>query len=366
MVWLLVLAFVAGCLTWAVLGGGMRLDDRTTAPRLKSSVLEKVADLPYPPGNIAVSRDGRVFFTYHPDGQPPSQVMELKDGEAVPYPNPGFPLYQTVLALRIDQQGRLWALDHAHFGRGRPRIMAFDLSTNDLDHRYDFPRDIAPWLSMLNDFQVSPDGRHLYIADASPIRQTPALVLYDTVEKQSRRVLQGARSVRPVDFVIHAPGREMTLFGLITLRIGVDSIALDRAGEWLYYGPVNGDRLYRIATERLRDQSMSPGALNATVEDFAPKPISDGLSTDAAGNVYITDPEHNAIHVLQPDGTLETLVQDARLRWPDGLSFGPDGWLYVTCSALHQVIMRPPSAVQEHAPYQIYRVPTGAQATPGH
>jgi sugar lactone lactonase YvrE len=82
--------------------------------------------------------------------------------------------------------------------------------------------------------------------------------------------------------------------------------------------------------------------------------------------VYITDPEHDAIHVLAPDGKLETLVRDARLRWPDGLSFGPDGWLYVTCSALHQVIMRPPSAVPEHAPYQIYRVPTGAQATPGH
>ena len=82
----------------------------------------------------------------------------------------------------------------------------------------------------------------------------------------------------------------------------------------------------------------APGALGAAVEDFARKTISDGLSTDDAGNVYVTDPEHSAIHRIAPDGALRTLVRDPRLRWPDGLSFGPGGWLYVSCSDLHQVL----------------------------
>jgi len=38
--------------------------------------------------------------------------------------------------------------------------------------------------------------------------------------------------------------------------------------------------------------------------------------------------------LLAPDRTLRTLGKDPKLRWPDGLSFGPDGWLYVSCSAL--------------------------------
>src|SRR5213079_3130129 len=42
------------------LGGGERLDDRTTNPLLPASALEVVADLPLPPGNIAVSKGGRV------------------------------------------------------------------------------------------------------------------------------------------------------------------------------------------------------------------------------------------------------------------------------------------------------------------
>jgi sugar lactone lactonase YvrE len=364
--WLVVLAVIGAAATYALLGGGMRMPDASTQPMLGNTALEKVVDLSYPPGNIAVSRTGRVFFTYHPDGHPPAQVLELKDGQATPYPNIGYPLYQSVLALRIDRQDRLWTLDHADLGQKRPRIMAFDLATDQLVHRYDFPSSTAGFLSMLNDFQVSPDGKFIYIADASPVRQTPALVVYDVEHKTSRRLLQGHRSVTPLDYMIQAPGRDMTLlWGLYTLRIGVDSIALDRRGEWLYYGPVNGDRLFRVRTSALLDEKLTPGALGALVEDFARKTISDGLSTDDAGTIYVTDPEHSAIHTIAPDGNLRTLVRDARLRWPDGLSFGPDGWLYVTCSALQDVLFVPAEQAMKAAPFQIYRVKTQAKTPAG-
>ena len=364
--WSVAFAIVLLSVLWAFLGGGGQLEDRTTKPMLRGSALEKVADLPYPPGNVAVTADGRVFFTYHPDANPPEQVMELKADGPVPYPSAGYPLYQSVLALRVDRRGNLWALDHARLGRGRPRIMRFDLATDEVD-TYNFPREVAPFGSMLNDFQISPDGHWIFIAEASPLFQRPALIVYDVREKRARRVLEGHRSVVPVDFAIHAPGRRMTIFGILTLRIGVDSIALDRRGEWLYFGPVNGDRLYRARVRSLVDESLSAGALGALVEDWAEKTISDGLTTDDQGRIYVTDPEHSAVHVIAPDGTLRTLVRDARLRWPDGLGFGPGGWLYVTCSALHQVLFRPASAVGAHAPYQIFRVrPPGATAAPGH
>ena len=354
-----VLLLAAGC-------GLQRLEDRTTAPLLPPTALEVVADLEYPPGNVAVSAEGRIFFTYHPDVSPPVNVLELRGGTPVRYPPGNLVAFETVLSLRIDRQGRLWTLDHGRFGWGQPRLTAFDLASDRVVHVFDFPRAVAGFPSMLNDFQVSPDGRWIYIAESSPLWNRPALVVYDVERRASRRLLDGHPALAPANYLLQAPGREMWIYGLLPLRIGLDSIALDRAGEWLYLGPLSGDRLYRVPAALLQDASVPASVLASRLEDWAPKTISDGLTTDDAGRVYLTDPEHSAILTIGPERMLTTLLRDSRLRWPDGLSFGPDGWLYVTCSALHQVLFRSASARAQHAPYQIYRFRPGATAAPGH
>lgn len=356
------------------LGGGERLEDRTTEPLLPGSALEVVVDLDYPPGNVAVSSTGRVFFTLHPDGDPPHKVLELVDGKPVPYPNaefqqaqaPGHPYFDTVLSLRIDRQNRLWTLDFARFGRGQPRLLAFDLERNEIVHQYDFPSDVAGLFSMLNDFQVDPEGRMIYIAETSPIIQRPALIVYDTVTRLSRRILGGHRSVASENYVIQAPGRDMILFGIATLRIPVDSIALDKRGQHLYYGPVTGSRLYRVATRYLIDGTFNADQVASRVQDYAPKTLSDGLTMDLEDNIYISDMEHSAILTLGPDLRLRTVLKDPRLRWPDGFSFGPDGWLYVTCSSLHHVLFVDKERMQQNAPYQIFRFKPGPLGVPGH
>jgi len=353
-------------------GGGMRLDDRTTAPKIPASAVEQVAALDYPPGNIAVSDTGRVFLTLHPDGKPPIKVTELVDGKPVPFPDEAFqkpeagtPHFQSPLSMRIDRQGRLWVLDFADYARGQPRLLAFDIAARTLVHQYDFPPEVAGFLSMLNDFAVSPDGTRVYIAESSPIRQTPALIVYDVEKKQSRRLRDRHPSVLPKNYAMNVEGRDMIVLGVYTLRIGVDSITLDRKGEWLYYAPVNGDRMFRIATAALDDPSLSPAALAAQVEDYGPKTISDGLSSDDAGNVYLSDPEHSAVLTLGPDRTLTTLIKDPKLRWPDGLSFGPAGWLYFTCSSLQHVLFVAPGHQAAHAPYHVFRFKPGPTAAPG-
>jgi sugar lactone lactonase YvrE len=356
------------------LGGGERLEDRTTDPQLDQAVLQTVVDLPLPPGNIAVSKTGRVFFTFHPEGSPPIRVAELVDGKTVAYPNEEFQKtekdklhFQTPLAVRIDRQERLWVLDYGSYGiTGQPRILAFSLKTNELVDHYDFPSSVAGMLSMLNDFQVDPQGRKIYIAETSLFRRRPAIIVYDVENRTARRVLEGHSSVLPKNYLMNAAGRDMTILGLVTLKIGVDSIALDRQGEWLYYAPVSDDRMYRIATRDLNDESLSPGTLGEKVEVWGRKTLSDGITTDVEGNVYLSDMEHSAVLQLRPDHKLVTLLKDERLRWPDGFSFGPDGWLYVTCSALHQVILEPSSEVRAHAPYQIFRFKPGPAGIAGH
>jgi sugar lactone lactonase YvrE len=367
----LVLALALGALGLrACYGGGERFPEREVGvPELPESALEVVAELALPPGNVAVSSEGRLFFSFHPEAGPAVQVAEWVDGRAVPYPPGGLPpelAYQSVLSLRIDRQQRLWVLDNANHGSGTPRLLAFDLVSDRLLRHHDFPDEIAPLGSHLNDFQVTQDGQRIYIADASILGRRPALVLHDVERGSSRRVLEGHDGVVPDRYVPYVQGRRMELFGLFAIRPGVDSIALDRSGEWLYFAPVTDEWMWRVRRADLDDASLTPQDLAAKVERYAEKTESDGITTDFEGNVYLTDPGSSAIVLLTPERRLQTLVQSERLRWPDGLSFGPNGTLYVTCSALHHVIGRSPAHTASQAPFQIFRLRPGRDAVPGH
>ena len=367
------LMLVLGITLWVRYGGGAAFPDRSGTPRLPASVLEVVADLPTPPGNLAVSASGRVFASLHPEANPHDKIVEIINGQPQPWPNEAFqtgdgePRYfRSVLSLRIDRQNRLWTLDNGHHGIEPGRLLAFELKTGEVVHEYVFPKHIAGLGSHLNDFQVSADGKFIYIAEASFFAKTPALIVYDVAKQSARRLLQGHPSVVAEKFTPVVQNRKMVALGLVSIRPGVDSIALDAKNEWLYFAPVTNLNLYRARTADLRNEELSAAELAGRVETFAPKTMSDGLTMDLAGNIYISDPEHSAIMVLRPDQTLETLVKDDKLRWPDGFSFGPDGWLYVSCSALQLIIGRPPWTFDDHAPYQIYRLKPGGQGVPGH
>jgi sugar lactone lactonase YvrE len=348
----------------ATMGGrGADFPDRSTPPRLDSEALEIVATLDEPPGNVAVSASGRVFLSIHPESRPEFfRVAEVVDGKLVPYPDEAAQAEMVaVLGVAVDRQERLWALDS-----GGPRLLGIDLARNEITIRHDFPPEIAPKGSFLNDLQVDPEGTTIYIADTSIIGRRPAIVVHDLKNGTSRRVLENHPSVVAQKWLIRAPERDMVYWGgLVALRPHVDSIALDRDGEWLYYAPMSHERMFRVRAADLRDPTLSADALAARVEDFGPKPQSDGLSMDLAGNIYITDVEHSAISVLGQDRELFTLVRDPRMRWPDGLSYGPDDWLYVTDSAIQHLVFQSPEHIRGQAPFQVFRFQPGEPGVPG-
>lgn len=348
-------------------GGGEPYPDTTTTPLLDPAGLERVLTYPEPIGNVAVSADGRVFFTVHPESRPTgNRLLEFVDGASVPYPDVGsqLELFDTVLGLVIDRQNRLWSIDHGFHGLRGARLIAIDLDDGKILLDYRFPKDIAPAGSFLQDVQVSADGATVVIADASFFRQQPALIVIDVTTGDARRVLAGDVSVTAENTLIRAGGAEMTfLGGIYTLRGGIDGIAL--GPEWLYFAALNGSGLYRARLADVRNDNLSAADLASRVERVADKPLSDGLSIDVDGNVYVTDVEHNAVSIVGTDGRLQTLVRSTDIRWPDALSFGPDGWLYVADSALQDVILKSRRHIDAHGPFAIYRINTGTDGYPG-
>ncbi|MEM1221092.1 MAG: L-dopachrome tautomerase-related protein, partial [Bacteroidota bacterium] len=292
-------------------GGGSPYPDLSTEPIFSSAALEEVLSFPEPLGNIAVSAEGRIIFSVHPESRPKGPtVLEIVDGKPVPYPsNAGQTLFKTVLGLAIDEQNRLWTIDHGNHGIDPVRLLAFDLAADTIVHDYAFDASIAPFGSFFNDLSVSPDGQWIYLADVNFFGKKPALIVYDIENKRARRLLECHTSVAPQDYIIETASKKMTfLGGLMALKPGVDGIVVDTKGEYLYYGAMTHDGLYRIPTLVLKDEGLLPRELEASIERIGTKPLSDGLSIDTLGQVYITDIEHAGIARMESNGTLKTLI----------------------------------------------------------
>jgi sugar lactone lactonase YvrE len=367
LLFLLILSVILAIVLWVRYGGGEPFNSLTGTPLIADSELQEVLSYTEPIGNVAVSAGGDVFFTVHPESRPQgNKLMHFVDGASVPFPDIESQqrLFDTVLGVAIDRQNRLWTIDHGNHGMRTARLLAFDLASGDLLHDQRFAESIAPAGSYLQDLQVSRDGRTVIIADASFWRKSPALIVYDVGTATARRVLEQHESVSAENYVIRNHGNKMTFGGgLVTLKGGVDGIALD--DEWLYFGPINGAALYRIQLADLTDRSAPDSQLAARVERYADKPLSDGLSVDTAGNVYVTDVEHGAVVRITEDREITTLISSRRIRWADALSFGPDGWLYIADSALYDVVLQSRDHIKAHGPYRVYRFQAGVDGTPG-
>ena len=237
---------------------------------------------------------------------------------------------------------------------------------------------------------MSGDGQWVYITDTSIVGKTPALVVVDVQSNESHRLFSGSRwlfgsslfvPIRHSGIV--APG-----LGPIGFTTHVDGISLSRDGETLYFSAVTSDRMLAASTASLldlvrgrqRQRGGAGGEGESAREDgvfkvvSTRKPISDGQSNDAHDNIWLTAFGESALAVLQPaaqQGGERRLVKvvesGALLRWPDGLSFGPDG-LYVTESALHLKLFGggggagggAASFFETHGPFHIYRLSTAS------
>ena len=354
----LTLIFVATIVVWLSL--------RVRHPVVAQTDVEIVAEFPaeHPPGNIAVTPDARLIMSQHQFYGAPLRVVEvLDDGSVVPFPNEAWSSepnakgvgLNAVLGLRSDREGVVWMLDRSA-GEGQPgKLVGWDTKSDELDRVIYLPQPIIAESPFLNDLAVDRQHNAIYITDTAG-GDDSALIVVDLYTGFSRRVLQGDISTRPEDIPLIVDERLINSGGE-PARIGVNPITIDPDNEWVYYGPMSGRSLYRIATEDLLDESLTDEELAARVERYGDKPICDGITIDGAGNVYITSITNNAIGVVDQTGEYRTLYQDDLLNWTDGMAFGPDDYIYVTVSQLHNSSPLNNGKNDSNPPFHLVRFP---------
>lgn len=353
---------MAPLLLWSLLGAGpgctsaARTEGQAPVPG-DAHALEVVAEVPKGPGNITVTPEGMIVMSLHQFYAPDMPVVRLgSDGKLLPFAQAAS--LDSVLGIQADRDGVVWMLDNGMRSKKTPKLVAWN-SRHDRQEREVDLGAVTPDNAFVNDLVVDRDHDAIYIADPAG-GANAALIVVDLATGSQRRVLEGHASVVPEDMDLVIDGTPVRIRqpdgNEVRPRVGVNPIAADARNEWLYYGPMHGVRMYRVRTSDLRDASLPAEELARRVEVWADKPICDGISMDAAGNIYISDLAANAIGVIDADRRYHILVADARLSWPDAFSFGPDGYLYTVANQLHRSAVLNAGKDTSRPPYHVLRL----------
>ena len=115
--------------------------------------------------------------------------------------------------------------------------------------------------------------------------------------------------------------------------------------------------MYRIKTSYLTDKTLSERDLESKVETVAQTPVPDGMLEAQDGSIYLTDIENGAI-VRWNAATkkIDNIIPDKHLLWPDTLSWGPGGELYVTASQIENMPRFNNGKSARTEPYKLFKV----------
>ncbi len=323
-------------------------------------LLTEVTHSPNQWTGIAIADQGRMFVSYPRwSDKVTGSVAEITKTGLQLYPNETWNTYDStaspkdhfvcVQSVYVDAGNFLWILDPANpkfkgVVEGGPKLIRIDAETNQMVQQVRFGKDVVRKDSYLNDVRVDAGLNYAYITDSG----IGGLVVVDLTKEKSRRVLDNHPSTHSDSTDIVIDGKPYRRPDGSRPYIHADGIALDSAGKHLYYHALNGQNLYRIETQYLRDSTLSEAQMGAKVEMVKKTGPVDGMIFDKKGNLYLSGLEQKAILWLYPDNKLDTLVRAPELDWPDSFAIGPDGYLYMTTSQLH-LGPNPPN------PYRIYK-----------
>lgn len=327
--------------------------------------------------------------------------------------------FVSVQSVVVDPADRLWVLDTGapllkNIVPGGPKLVCIDLATNQVVRTILLPPETAGTNSYMNDVRfdltVGDNGQQdpqtmigsrpapnpnappkdpshpaaertpgkssggasadihgtAYITDSSSQGPNAIIVVDLATGKSFRRLNQHVSTLGEPGFLMFAEGRpvyktepgkpaEPVLFA-------ADGIAISQDGRELYYCPISSTKLYGVSTAALRDRSKSDADVAATVRIVTGKMPSDGLESDAEGNIYMTDPVTDSIHRFSTKtGMMETLAHDPRLLWPDTMSLSDEGYLYVTSNQLHRQPTMHNGKDLRQKPYQLFRIKVNAK-----
>ncbi|XP_058057121.1 major royal jelly protein 1-like [Anopheles bellator] len=257
----------------------------------------------------------------------------------------------SVYRMRVDSCNRLWALD-AGVSRSLedfevtcpPKILVYDLHTDQVVRRIDFPPEVVRRESLYTNLIVDETGSRpenncddvfVYITDTV----APGIVVYDSGKDLTWRVSHPAMYPDP-DFAQSA-----ILEHRFTLMDGIVGLAFDMEAGIVYFQPLATDRIFSVTTAALRAGPL-PFGKELPVKLVGRK-SSQGIGLAASpkgGTIFFApltetavaswNPRTNEHHILAKDQEKIQFAADLRTPDRDGSA------LYVLTSKFHRFFLK--------------------------
>ncbi len=254
---------------------------------------------------------------------------------------------RNVLGFHVDRRnGWLWALDlgfvagEAEAPTGAQKLMVYELASGRLVKRIALDGVADRQGSFLNDVAVDELRRIAYVSD-SGLRSAPAnqaaLIVVDFDSGGARRVLAQHPSVMPEAGVqVMASGQ--AVWPGNPLRLGINGIALSPDASTLYWAVTTSTQAYALPTGLLRDAALPAERLAAAVQKLGDVGgNTDGIVTDAAGRLYLTEVTLGGIVRWDPaTRQMRRIAASPSVHWPDTATLTPTGELVFTASSLNR------------------------------
>uniref|UniRef100_T1PG81 Major royal jelly protein n=1 Tax=Musca domestica TaxID=7370 RepID=T1PG81_MUSDO len=271
----------------------------------------------------------------------------------------------SVYRMRVDSCGRLWVLD-AGISRSLedyektcpPKILVFDVKTNQVVRRIDFPAGVLRGESLFTNLVIDEttakagtcDDVFVYISDTVE----PGIVVYDSVRDTTWRVTHPAMYPDP-DFA-----EANILNDRFVLMDGVVGFTFDPQKAIVYFQPFATDRIFSVTREVLR---AGPIAINQVLPvKLVGKKSSQGISLAVSpidGSIVFSpvtetavatwNPITNEQHILAQDTTHLQFVSDMTVTEHDR------GYVYVVSSKFHRFFLK--NLDKEEFNNRIIRIP---------
>jgi hypothetical protein len=317
----------------------------------------------------AIARDDNRTFVAGPRwaGEPGPALARLEGANRLrPYPDAAWNAWHAgsdashafvnVNAIHPDGHGGLWVIDTGSptFGGdplpGGAKAVRIDLRTNRVTRIYPFDGNVALPGSYVDDIRFH--DNHAYLTDAG----RPGLIVLDLDTGRARRVLDGDASVTaPADRTIVLDGQVIRTPDGSPLKVNSDPLEVSPDGQYLLYASLEGP-WSRIGTRWLDDPTLSAADLASHVEPWADLPPVGGTTMGADGTLYYTELATNSLKARAPDGTISTLVQDARLHWVDAPTIA-GGFIWLPVPQIDRVALFQGGTSRVQWPVQLFRFP---------